>query len=337
MIKFTTKVVCLARTLGFIPLGAQILLGPLLFGITLTGCTESPLKTWEQANQGLYAAALSANGHSLIASIHHGGSLWRLTDGERIYNWNLSEGSYTNLVDVALSPDGKFGATADDRRLVVWSTKTGESLSFWNTPSDILSIAISNNGLFLLIGMKNFNAIYIDVKQAGILSTVSHNDSIRAVSISANGKFGLTGSDDKTAKFWRLEDGHLLQSWDHDNLVNYVRLSATGKWALTSGQHTEANIWNTETNKSVMTIGGRRTSISAVSFSPDENRFLVGNTAREITLWNLASQKSMGHWLAPKRSMWKPAGARVIAVEFGQKKGQVLATSSNGLSFEFAY
>ncbi|MBL4864976.1 MAG: hypothetical protein JKY67_01205 [Pseudomonadales bacterium] len=309
----------------------------ILLCVSLAGCNEGPTQTWEQARQGLYAADLSSNGYSLVASIHHGGSLWRLSDGERIYNWNITKGSYTNLVDVALSPEGKFAATADDRRLVLWSTETGKSLHFWNTPSDILSIAVSENGLFIFIGMKNFNAIYIDVAQGGILSTVSHEGSVRAVAISDNGDTGLTGSDDKTAKMWRLKDGHLLRSWAHDNLVNYVSLSGKGKWALTSGQHSEADLWDIENNKSVIKIGGRRASISAVSFSADEKRFLVGNTAREITLWDINTKTKLGRWIAPKRSMWKPAGARIVAVAFGQNKGHFLATSSNGLSLEFAY
>ena len=309
----------------------------ILFCLALSGCSEKPTRIWQQAQQGLYAADLSSNGYSLVASIHHGGSLWRLEDGERIYNWNISAGSYTNLVDVALSPDGKFAATADDRRLVLWSTKTGKSLHFWNTPADILSIAVSENGLFIFIGMKNFNAIYIDVTQGGILSTISHEDSIRAVAISADGSVGLTGSDDKTAKVWRLKEKQLLRSWDHDNLVNYVALSPSGKWALTSGQHSEANIWDIEKNESVMTVGGRRASISAVSFSTDEKQLLIGNTAREITLWDVHNKTKLDHWIAPKRSMWKPAGARIVAVVFGQQKGQVLATSSNGLSLEFTY
>ncbi|MBV1884379.1 MAG: hypothetical protein KUG82_22245 [Pseudomonadales bacterium] len=327
-------------------------LSAICFFFSIVGCSESPTKTWEQAQQGLYAADLSSNGYSLIASIHHGGSLWRLSDGERIYNWNISKGSYTNLVDVALSTDGKFAVTADDRRLVLWSTKTGKSVGFWNTPSDILSIALSENGLFIFIGMKNFQAIYIDVQRGGILATVSHEDSIRAVAISTDGTIGLTGSDDKTAKLWRLNDGHLLQSWGHDNLVNYVNLSSNGQWAITSGQHSAGNVWNTQSNERVMTIGGRSASLSAVSFSADESRILVGNTAREITLWDIESKTRLAKWTAPKRSMWKPAGARILAVEFrqtqsdqtdlnqtgqSQRNNRILATSSNGSSFEFTY
>jgi len=88
-------------------------------------------------------------------------------------------------------------------------------------------------------------------------------------------------------------------------------------------------------NKSVMTIGGRSASISASSFSSNEKQFVVGNTAREIDLWDIKSKKKIGHWVAPKRSMWKPAGARILAVAFSQQKGRVLATASNGVSFEF--
>lgn len=315
----------------------SLILWLMLSSITLglVGCSDKPEKSWEQATRGLYTADLATNGYSLVGSILHGGSLWRLKDGERIYNWNLSQGTYTNLVEVALSSDGKFGATADDRRIVLWSTRTGKSIGFWNTPADILSVAVSDHGLFILIGMKNFTAIYIDVRQGGILSTVNHQDSVRSVAISADGKIGLTGSDDKTAKLWRLNDGHLLRSWDHDNLVNHVSLSRKAKWALTSGQHSKANIWNVKKNKSVMTIGGRSASISASSFSSNEKQFVVGNTAREIDLWDIKSKKKIGHWVAPKRSMWKPAGARILAVALSQQKGRVLATASNGVSFEF--
>ena len=311
----------------------------LCLAICLTACdltSSKPDAKIEHANQGVYDIKLTAKGdHAVVASIIHGGSLWRMKDKERIYNWNHAEGQYTALAAVAISGDGKIALTADGNRLVAWKTEDGSSVGFWNTPSEILSLALSADGQYALAGLKNFTAVYIEVSTGSILSTVTHQGKIGTVAISGDGGLGLTGSEDNTARLWRLKDGQQIRVWQHDLPVNLVALSNDGKLAFTASQSDKGILWDPKANKQLFTIPIRSTAFSSARFSKKGKQLLLGTTSRKTLLWNVKKKKQLQQWIAPRRSMWKPGGIIIYDVAFGKKKGQYYAAGSNGITYRW--
>ena len=91
----------------------------LILTALLSACLrDAPLKTTEVTAQGSYSASLSNNGQfAAIGSIQHGGSLWRTTDAERLFSWNLAAGNFSDIISTALSADGRIALTADARQV----------------------------------------------------------------------------------------------------------------------------------------------------------------------------------------------------------------------------
>lgn len=307
--------------------------------ILLTGCDEglSPSDSIEVASVGAYGGAFSDDGHfGVVGSIHQGGSLWRVTDGERLYNWNHHKGEYTSVTTADFSPDGKWALTADSHTLVLWNIEDGSAFRFWTAPGEVLSIALSNGGNYALLGLGNNTAVVFDVIRGGVRRTFHHQGRVRSVDLSSDFKLALTGSEDQTAKLWDLESGKLLHTIQHEDEVQMVTLSPDGSRALSAAKYDKALVWNTATGEAVGTIPlaaeklKRGVRFTAAKFSGDGRYLLTGLPDRVVQLWDTQSMHEVGRWLLPKRDAWKPTGAAVVAVAFGDRPQHFYAMASNG-------
>jgi len=107
----------------------------------LAGCDDSlsPSYSIEVAAIGAQGGSFSSNGnYGVVGSVHHGGSLWRIKDGARLFDWNHHQGEFTTVISADFSPDGKLALTADSHTLVLWDTNEGKALRFWTAPGEVL-------------------------------------------------------------------------------------------------------------------------------------------------------------------------------------------------------
>ena len=294
--------------------------------------SDRPLSQSSQAVQGIYSGAISPNArYSLIGSIHHGGSLWQLDNNERLFNWNHQQQGYTDLVAVALSYDGEIALTADDRRFIFWKTKTGQAAGFWSAPDTILCAALSGDGRYALVGLRDFSALYVDIIGGQILHKLNHNGAIRSVSLSADGSLGLTGSDDRTAVLWDLNSGQQIQRWQFENSVNYVQLSPQSNYTFISSQHQRFAVWDLKNNQLLFEKTNKAATITSALFSQDESFILVGDSLQQISQWDLFSRKKIKSWRPPSKSFWKPARAKIYAIGIVDTQDRFYSISSDGV------
>ncbi len=306
------------------------------FTITLVGCSaEGPADTKEVAVQGLYSAALSDTGTgAVISSIQHGGSYWKTVQGQRVFNWNHRQGEYTPLVSVDIDPSGDFAATGGARTMVLWSTVTGESLGFWNTPGDVKALKLTRNGDFALVGMDDQTARYFDVKNGGILQTLRTGAVVRSVDVTPDGRYGLTGDDLYRVTLWDLATGEAKFTWQLDNNIATVSLSDDGSYAFGAAQLGSAKVWSTLTGREVVQIDtgalqSRNVTISQAVFSPDHRHLLLGQQNRRVNLVNTITGDVERSWDLHLKDALRPTGAAVLALAFGA--GQTYyAVGSNG-------
>ncbi|MGB0784482.1 MAG: WD40 repeat domain-containing protein, partial [Marinomonas sp.] len=222
----------------------------------LLSCSaEAPVRTAKYAVQGLYSAVLSDDGSTaLIGSIEHGGSYWVNAVNERRYNWNHAQGEYSSLLGVDIDPTGQFAATGGARTLVLWNTVTGKSDGFWNTPGDIQSLKLTQNGDYALIGLNDQTARYFDIKRGGIKQTLRTGATVRAVDVTPDGMLGITGDDLSKVILWDMQTGEKKYEWPLNNAIASVALSADGKYAFGAAQLGNAKIWSTRTGKELTKI-----------------------------------------------------------------------------------
>jgi len=303
----------------------------------LSGCgqADKPSKSVEYAVQGSYSGAISTQArYGIIGSIQHGGSLWDMTQHERLYNWNHQPNSYTNLVAAAFSPEGDYALTAGQLDLVLWQLADGRPVWYWNAPAEILAADLGPAGSLALLGLADHTALLFDIKNGGIHQTLRHQGRVRAVAISADGSVAITGSDDNVARLWNLATGEPLQQQLHGNGVNTVAISPSGEYLFSAGQLDKAIIWRASNGRIVHTLTTdesfipQRISYTAAVFSPNSDRLLTGTSAGLVQLWRLSDGGEIKRWELHKRDPFRPTSATVYALGFGGDR--FYALGSNG-------
>lgn len=298
-----------------------------------SGCDsgEAPSATWDLAAQGLYTASLSDNGTlALVGSLNHGGSLWRTTDHERLFDWNHKAGQFSDLVAVAFSPDGQRAVTTDPRTLVLWDTTTGESLGFWATPGPVASVALGPDGRTVLMGLKDHSAVVFDAVSGAYRQTLLHEGEVVSVDVSRDGRIAITGSADETARLWDLTSGTQLQRLALGNPARLVRISGSGRQVFTAAQGRSVQVWDAQTGSPTFELTAHNRGVMAAAFSDDETRLLVGYVNRTIELWDLTTHSRIARWRTEARNAWHETGAAVLAVGFGAAPDTFWALSGDG-------
>ncbi|WP_426415656.1 WD40 repeat domain-containing protein [Aestuariirhabdus sp. LZHN29] len=298
----------------------------------------------ELALQGFYTAALSTDGkQGVVGSIVHGGSLWDLTQGERLFNWNHKAGGASEIVASAISGDGSVAATADGQRtIVLWSISEGKSLGFWSAPGEIRDLALTERGGLALLGLSDNRVVLFNIREGGVLTTLLHEDIVNSVDITPDSNLAISGSDDYHAKLWDTNSGRLLQDWDLGNKLVTVALSSNGRYALTAAQSGRAVIWDSASGEVVHELNKyydlmtRGSTYSAARFIESDNQLLLGTTSGEVFLFDIDSGTISHKWQLSKRGWWEPTGVSVMALAMDPGTNKVRALGSNGLSYQLA-
>ncbi len=296
-----------------------------------------PARSLEVAARGLYSGAISDDGNYAIAgSIFHGGSLWRLNDNARIFNWNHDKDEPSTLIATDFSNNGKWALTATVNTLVLWDIETGEGVRYWAAPDEILDAKLGPDGRTALLGLANHTAVLFDIRRGGILQVFPHLNRVRSVDVSDDGKLALTGSEDYSAVLWDMETGKELRRVTHEDDVQLVRLSTDGKLALSAGKYDRALVWETGTGNIVGEVPlkaehlKRGLRFTAARFSENNQYLLTGRPDQWVELWSISPPMTrVDRWKLPKRDAWKPTSAAVVDVAFANNN-TFQAIASNG-------
>ncbi len=315
----------------------RVLTALLIFLLTSCGGT-APTVSVEYAVQGLYAAELSPGAQmGIIGSINHGGSLWQVINNERLFNWNHKKGEFSHIIAADFSVELDYAITASPQTMVLWNAKTGEGLSYWTAPSEILDISLLPQGNLALLGLSDHSAALFDVRNGGVKQVFYHNGRVTSVDIHSEKGIVLTGSEDYSAILWDLQNATPLQKWEHNDEVQLVKLSPDGTLAFTMAKYDKAAIWDTATGQSKGTIpltatAARRGLVfTAAVFSADSRYLLTGTSSRIVQLWQLDTLTEIKKWKMPKRNPVAPTSAAVLALAFGNN-GKYYAITSDGFS-----
>lgn len=310
------------------------------FIVLLAACSEKhlPESSIELASKGLYTAALADNGEwALAGSIFQGGSLWRVADGERLYNWNHTDSKEKGIILFAdIASNNTRAITADESTLVLWDINTGEASRFWTSPAKILDIALMHGGQYAALGLADQSAVIFDAINGGITHTFRHNGKVLSVAVSEDQAQLLTGSEDKTAVLWRISDGERLLTIDHEEEIQFVALSHDGRYALTAAQYDKAELWDTQNKNRLGSIAMKKQRLSlglritAASFSQDNTLLLIAYSNRTVELRNISSLEIIDQWILPRRNQWQPTSTAALDVAFDKQGGVFYAASSDG-------
>lgn len=303
----------------------------LLLLITLAGCADKPEQRWTLTVQGAHSAAISPDGqYALVGSILHGGSLWRLKDGERLYNWNHQADSYTELVAGAFSTDSRYAVTAEKYRLAMWDVNTGRNQGFWSMDAGVRAVALSDQGALLLAGLDNYSLKYIDTRNGAILRTLNHDGRINTLAISGNGRLGISGAEDGMVKIWDLLEGKALHQFHLGDDVATVAISRDGRLAFGALYYGYGKIWNVGDGRELKKIGYSRNTLTAARFSADNQKLVTGDAVRRTIVWDVATGSLDSDRKADAPYFFRPSGRVIVDVQYDNSSGQLYSVFSDG-------
>lgn len=318
---------------------ATLLIGMLIF-ITACGSSTPPIDRVEVAVNGIHGGTLSDDGrHAIVGSVQHGGSLWRLSDGERLYNWNHGENELSVIISADIEPSGNWALSAEAHTLVLWDMSTGSAARFWTAPGEVLDADLANGGRYALLGQADHSAVIFNVIQGGIVRSFSHQGRVRSVDLSRDGRLAITGSEDQSAILWRVDNGEKLMTMQHQEDVQQVALSPDGRFAFTAAKYDRAEIWDVRNASSLKSLPlskeriKRGLEITAARFSDDSQYLLLGYTNQKVELWKIADTKLVKTWKLTKRHKWQPTGVSVIDLAFTTKANRYYAIGSSGFIY----
>lgn len=326
--------------------GRQLNVGAaLLLALGLWGCDSAskPERSLEVAARSIQSGALSADGAwAVVGSGYHGGSLWELDTGERLYDWNHKEGAFTLITSASFSPDGRFALTTDDRTLVLWDRQTGAAEQYWSSPSEILTSRLGPEGERALLGLADHRASLYHVTRGGILRNFHHSDRVNSVDYSADGQLILTGSDAGTATLWDARSGEPISHQQHEFAVRVVRVSPNGERAFSAGRYELARIWDRQ-GQIVWELPlkeervKRGTQITTARFTEEGGYLLTGQPNGLVQLWDIDNQSKLYSWRLPKRKAMHPTAVAVLDVAFTDEPNVFRALASNGYVHDLSY
>lgn len=318
----------------------SLLVLPLLCSCSNHGEPES---SYRVAAKGLHAAALSEQGEMfVVGSIHHGGSLWRHSTQERLFNWNHQQGAYSTLSAFDFSTRANWAISAENQTLVLWNASTGEGERFFTAPGEVLDLELGPNGNTALLGLSDHTAVLFNIRQGGILRTFTHQNRVRSVDMSANGELALTGSEDFTAALWDVNSGEKIVELKHDDDVQLVKLSRDGNLALSVSKYDKALLWETRSGQALGELPlqaehiKRGIRFTSARFNADNRLLLTGRPDQIVELWDTATLSRLASWKIPKDDPWKPTGAAIIALAF-KSDTDFVAIASNGFIHDLKY
>ena len=290
------------------------------------------------AKKGINGGALSEDGqYAVIGSIFHGGSFWRNSDGERIYNWNHSETQDDRIIISAdINASNTRALTADASSIVLWDIDSGRASRFWTSPAEVLASKLGAGGRYAMLGLADHSAVIFDAVRGGIVRTLNHKGRVRSVDMSDNRQIAITGSEDQTAVVWQLQDGERLFTISHEEDVQLVKLSHDGRYALSAAKYDRAELWEVSSQASLGIIPLKKEQlkrglrITAAEFSPDGTSILLGYPNEVVELRRVPSLSLINTWKLPKRNRWQPSAAAVIDLAYDKYKALYWVMSSDG-------
>jgi WD40 repeat protein len=128
-----------------------------------------------------------------------------------------------------------------------------------------------------------------------------HAKAIWHIAFSADGSRLATNSDDYQIWLWDVQSGAVIKKYTDQPAQATLTFSPDGKSLLVEPLFGVPFVFDLQTD-AVWTLGQKpddaRPHVYSAAFAPDGRTILVGADDHQLHLWNVASRKEVGLWLA---------------------------------------
>ena len=234
---------------------------------------------------------------------------------------------YTDVIHgVAISPDGKYLATASqDKTVRLWDIATGQTVHVFTDHTDgVYGVAFSPDGKFLAATSDDNTVIMWDVSNGRSVQKFSAPHSNGSIAFSPDGRF-IASTGDPMPRIWDVATGQIVHILiGHTGYTTGVIYSPDGKSVLTGGHDSTARLWDTATGKQVQVFSDHTNDVWGLAFSPD-GKYVATGDDQTIRLWNITTGQLVREFVGHK------AGG-VSGIAFSPDEKYMVSTSADGTS-----
>jgi WD40 repeat protein len=220
------------------------------------------------------------------------------------------EGHGQSVVDVAFTPDGKYGISiASDGTMIQWDITTGQQTGGAGSMEVANALSYLPDGRSIVMGTLDGVLILLDLSTGTeIRRFTGHDAAITSLDVTQDGQRILSGSIDRTLRLWDVTTGEALLTIESPGIVLDVELSADGRYAVSgSGDRFEdttrpdnvtdrsVRVWDLESGEEYRHFAPESGFVRAITYSPDGKYVASGTWSSgkggRIHLWNIAENE----------------------------------------------
>lgn len=161
--------------------------------------------------------------------------------------------------------------------------------AFTETFSSVLSVAFSPDGKMLAHSDDRgwiYVRQVTDGKQ--LLAFKAHSDWVFSVAFSPDGQTLASGGLDQTVKLWEINTGECLQCLqEHTGGIAAIAFSSDGRMLASSSGDQTIKLTDLQQSQCLMTLAGHHAIVRAIAFSPIDSILASSSLDRTIKLWDM--------------------------------------------------
>ena len=156
--------------------------------------------------------------------------------------------------------------------------------------SEVLSIAFSPDGCYLLSGSADNKVVLYDIEQdKTILDFEAHLAGVQDVDFLSMGQKFITAGD-KSIKVWSFEGVQEKIFRGHYTYIWSFGVNPSNTYIVSGSYEDDFYLWDFNKNELITRVKGHDKSVLAVAISPDNKIVATGSLDQTVKIWELETQ-----------------------------------------------